>query len=46
MNLPADHDHPSWTTALGTFAGYGLILLAMFVALFLLPYAVFVALGA
>lgn len=43
MNLPADFDHPSWLTALGTFAGYAAILLAMFVALFLIPYGIFVA---
>lgn len=44
MNLPADFDHPSWWTALGTFAGYGVILLAMTVLLFLVPYAIFLAL--
>lgn len=44
MNLPADLDHPSWLTALGTLAGYGVILLAMFFLLFLVPYAIFVAL--
>ena len=44
MNLPADFEHPSWPTALGTFAGYALILLAMFAVLFLLPYAIFAAL--
>lgn len=45
MNLPADFEHPSWLTAFGTFAGYGIILLAMFVVLFLVPYGIFVALG-
>lgn len=45
MNLPADFDHPSWLTAFGTLAGYGVILLAMFLVLFVVPYAVFVALG-
>ncbi|WP_166035627.1 hypothetical protein [Halorussus pelagicus] len=45
MNLPADFEHPSWLTAFGTLAGYGAILLAMFVVLFLLPYAAFLALG-
>ncbi|MFC4552237.1 MULTISPECIES: hypothetical protein [Halorussus] len=45
MNLSADFEHPSWLTALGTLAGYGAILLAMFVLLFLVPYAVFLALG-
>ncbi|WP_331236356.1 hypothetical protein [Natronorarus salvus] len=37
-------DHPAFRTALGTGLGYGLILLVMFVALFLVPYAIFVAL--
>lgn len=45
MNLPADFDHPSWWTALGTFAGYAAILVVMFLVLFLVPYAIFVALG-
>jgi hypothetical protein len=45
MNLPADFEHPSWLTAFGTLAGYAAILLAMFVVLFLVPYAIFVALG-
>jgi len=44
MNLSADVDHPSYLTALGTFAGYAAILLAMFVLLFLVPYGLFVAL--
>jgi hypothetical protein len=44
MNLPADFDHPSWLTALGTLAGYGVILLVMTVLLFLIPYAIFTAL--
>jgi hypothetical protein len=44
MNLPADFDHPSWLTALGTLAGYGVILLVMTVLLFLIPYAIFTGL--
>jgi len=32
-------DHPSWLTAVATAAGYGLILLVLFVLLFLVPYA-------
>ena len=44
MNLPADFDHPSWLTAFGTLVGYGAILVAMFVALFLVPYVIFTAL--
>lgn len=45
MNLPADFEHPSWLTAAGAFAGYAVILLAMFVLLFVVPYALYVALG-
>jgi len=44
MNLPADFDHPSYLTALGTFVGYGVILLVMFALLFLIPYGIYVAL--
>ena len=39
-----DFDHPSYRSLLGVGAGYGLILLVMFVALFLLPFLVFVVL--
>jgi hypothetical protein len=39
-----DFDHPSWVTALATVASYGLVLLAMTVLLFLVPYAIFTAL--
>ncbi|MCD2201173.1 hypothetical protein LPA44_14940 [Halobacterium sp. KA-4] len=39
-----DFDHPSWVTAMATFASYGLVLLAMTVLLFLVPYAIFTAL--
>ena len=39
-----DFEHPSWVTALATFASYGLVLLAMTILLFLVPYAVFTAL--
>lgn len=38
-------DAPTWRTAGGTLAGYGLILLGMFVVLFVLPFLVFLALG-
>ncbi|WP_224447424.1 hypothetical protein [Haloprofundus salilacus] len=34
-------DHPSWLTVAGVGAGYGVILLVMFVVLFLVPLAVF-----
>lgn len=33
--------HESWRTAAGTLLGYGIILLAMFVLLFLIPFVVF-----
>jgi len=42
--LPGGFDHPSWLAIGGTVAGYALILLAMFLVLFVLPYLVFVAL--
>ncbi len=42
MSLDFDRfDHPAWLTAAGVGAGYGVILLVMFVALFLVPLAVF-----
>jgi len=44
MTSLADFDHPSWTTALGTLAGYGAILLVMTLVLFLVPYAIFLGL--
>lgn len=37
-------EHESWIAAVGTAAGYGLVLIAMFVVLFLLPYGVYLAL--
>lgn len=36
--------HESMTVALGTAAGYGLVLLGMFLVLFVLPYLVYLAL--
>ncbi|MGB9963545.1 hypothetical protein [Halobacterium hubeiense] len=39
-----DFEHPAWVTALATVASYGLVLLAMTVLLFGVPYAVFSAL--
>ncbi|CQH52097.1 uncharacterized protein HHUB_1806 [Halobacterium hubeiense] len=40
----SEFEHPSWVTALATFASYGLVLLAMTILLFGVPYAVFTAL--
>lgn len=37
-------DHPSWLTAVGTVVSYGLVLVAMTVLLFLVPYAIFLSL--
>ena len=36
--------HPSWLSALGTGIGYLLIIALLTVVLFLVPYAIFVAL--
>ncbi|WP_255491979.1 hypothetical protein [Haloarcula sp. JP-L23] len=36
-------DHPAWLTAAGTLAGYGLVLLFLFLLLFVAPYLVFPA---
>ena len=38
------YDHPAWLTAVSTAVAYGVILLMMFAALFLVPYALFVLL--
>jgi hypothetical protein len=40
-DLKEQYDHSSWFTAAGTVAGYGLILLAMTLLLFGVPYAIF-----
>jgi hypothetical protein len=37
-------DHPTWFTAAGTLVSYTVILVAMFVLLFVIPYLVFTAL--
>lgn len=36
-----DYSHPTWLAAAGTGGAYLLILLAMFVLLFVVPYLVF-----
>lgn len=40
-DIKARHDHPSFLTAAGTFAAYGLILAVMTVVLFGLPWLIF-----
>jgi len=42
--LPDQFDHPAWMTGLGTAVGYGLILVVLFVALFIVPFLVFTVL--
>ncbi|WP_372912482.1 hypothetical protein [Salinigranum sp.] len=37
-------DHEAWRTLAGTGVGYGVVLLAMFVVLFVVPFLVFLAL--
>jgi hypothetical protein len=39
--LPEQFDHPAWLTGIGTLLGYGIILVALFVALFVVPYLIF-----
>ena len=36
-----EFDHPAWVSAVGTVAGYVLILVVLFVGLFLLPWLLF-----
>ncbi len=36
-------DHDAWLTLASTGAGYGIVLLGMFLALFVLPFLVFLA---
>ncbi|WP_169924361.1 hypothetical protein [Natrinema ejinorense] len=40
----SEFEHPSWLTAAGTGIGYVLILAALTVAMFIVPYLVFSAL--
>lgn len=44
MELPVDLSHPAWVTGISTVVSYTLILVVLTVAIFLLPYLVFVAL--
>jgi hypothetical protein len=40
----ARFDHDAWRTLAGAGVGYGVVLLAMFLALFVVPFLVFLAL--
>jgi hypothetical protein len=40
----SEYGHPAWLTAVSTAVAYGVVLLGMFAALFLVPYALFVLL--
>ncbi|MFB6126347.1 MAG: hypothetical protein ABEJ79_03490 [Halolamina sp.] len=41
--LGTDLDSPAWLAGVATAGSYGLILLALFVLLFVVPYALFLA---
>lgn len=41
MNAFDRFDHPAWVTAAATLVSYGLILLVMFLALFVVPFLVY-----
>ena len=41
MDLPGGFDHPAWISGLAVAIGYGLILLVMCLALFVVPYLAF-----
>lgn len=41
----AEYDHPAWLTIVGTLVSYTVILIAMFLVLFGLPYAAFFVLA-
>ncbi|EMA47675.1 hypothetical protein C448_04534 [Halococcus morrhuae DSM 1307] len=41
MSALSKYDHPAWLTIASTVVGYGVILIAMTVVLFLVPYLLF-----
>lgn len=41
MNTRERFDGPAWVTAAATLASYGLVLLVMFLALFVVPFFVY-----
>jgi hypothetical protein len=45
VSVPEPLDHDAFQTALGTVVAYGLILFAMFIVLFVLPFLLFSFLG-
>lgn len=40
-DLKEEHDHPSWFTAAGTFAAYGVVIVVMALLLFGVPWLIF-----
>jgi hypothetical protein len=44
LGLRDTFDHASWRAAVGTAVSYGVILLAMFLLMFVLPFVVFLIL--
>jgi len=44
LPLPGGFDHPSWLTGVATAVAYGVLLTAIFLALFVVPYVAFRAL--
>jgi hypothetical protein len=45
LDLQGGRDHPAWTTVAGVLVGYGAVLAVIFVAVFLVPYALWTVLG-
>jgi dolichyl-phosphate-mannose--protein O-mannosyl transferase len=46
VKLPPPFDHDAWLTAVGTGLSYGLVLAVVFLALFVVPFLVLLAVGA
>ncbi|MDY6764623.1 MAG: hypothetical protein SV377_02900 [Halobacteria archaeon] len=44
MDNPIDYENPSWKAAFSTIVSYGVLLLILFVALFVIPYLIFLLL--
>jgi hypothetical protein len=44
-HIPGGTDHPTWLSGLAVFLGYGVVLAAILLVLFVLPYLLFAALA-